>query len=1203
MTCKFVIADQNAVSVEGHFQTYTHELACAAQALGCETVVFWNRRFPLAKLRASYRMQGVFTSTEAEAAARNILPYGQGHFGFELERALEPLALGARDHVVIHTCHYVELAEALDYLALLAPIPDLPTFHIVVRYDPDVYRYRMSRLMRRLGAIQRTPHLREKLRLHSDTQQLATEFARLFSLPVGVCPIPVDLGGLLPAVRNAADLARVRPLIASYLGPARSEKGYRDILDAIDFLRKDYIDTDRLHFVLQCSERSIRAEAGLADYQQKLESYIREHGLEQKIRLVEHVVDQEEYCALVAQSDIALMAYSPVSYRYRSSSVLMEAMATGKVIVTRLGSWMASRVGPDNAVCFAEPAGLGPALAEAVTRFDELNAGAKSRQPGAIESGASATLARYFLESGAPAPERKSGPAILMIVAGDDLARGALGAALFLHRLSTCEQAGFRVHVALQGSHEADDFEARRRLADALRPHGLESLSDLSRGDIAALHVGDGPEAIYLAEGIDKDIVDGLGLAGSPLLQDATPSGALPFPFEPAQLEDLAGPVDGFELVASCDPLEKDFGLDNSPFIVTRRRYERLAALESVDILLHATEAADVRRFFEEVYRPFLAGRGMTTLVAGDIETGIDCGDFILVGHVVNRAPLYAAAKIVVTTGGRLAPLAMAESLSKGKPTLAFGAATGSGVKGLEAYEDASAIAQAIIELLGSSERRAEAAKQARLMARRVGAGETGAAFDAVFRALNPAASPIMTQPATPASDQTERVEWSATIRAANRFVRSVLADEPLDGVGELAGADDAGLELVSRIAKALVDEDRAPFLRIDGGLQDMALRRRARSGAAEITAILQVACDAAAPANDSRQTSSFILNRFFPTTIILAGVSGTNASPPRTTAPAIVQTLEDGSGNAFWRLRPEESEGAELALIDVMDAAAAYKIEVTQEIPLTPEATAFGRNIFVGWSFDHGPLMVLEKAPSDTSPSRLLERLDSGLQSFLSGWSPWATANPLFDEKWYVTAYPEISTNGLEAFRHYERYGARKGYRPNPFFDADWYARRYGTSTAAAWRHYLKRAREPQRDPSPSFSASRYLVRNRDVAANWPWGALLHYKLLGRGEGRSIYPAEPSRAHQSLALPIVIGRGGDAWVEVSLAGVAPIALHVGERKLDTDSHTDGGSTRVRAFLPRELAATGLVYVSVTLEPGAQPVEIRALRTGWTSGT
>jgi hypothetical protein len=96
MGCKFVIADQNAVSAEGHFQAYTNSLARAAHALGCEVTVLWNKRFPIGSFPASYSMRAVFSFTEAEAAAPKSFSYGMGHFGFELEGVMHSASVPRR---------------------------------------------------------------------------------------------------------------------------------------------------------------------------------------------------------------------------------------------------------------------------------------------------------------------------------------------------------------------------------------------------------------------------------------------------------------------------------------------------------------------------------------------------------------------------------------------------------------------------------------------------------------------------------------------------------------------------------------------------------------------------------------------------------------------------------------------------------------------------------------------------------------------------------------------------------------------------------------------------------------------------------------------------------------------------------------------------------------------------------------------------
>ena len=64
-------------------------------------------------------------------------------------------------------------------------------------------------------------------------------------------------------------------------------------------------------------------------------------------------------------ADLVLIPYSAQSYRYRSSGVLVEAMAAGKPVVTTAGSWMAAQLTPQNAILFDDPKDLGRAIAKA----------------------------------------------------------------------------------------------------------------------------------------------------------------------------------------------------------------------------------------------------------------------------------------------------------------------------------------------------------------------------------------------------------------------------------------------------------------------------------------------------------------------------------------------------------------------------------------------------------------------------------------------------------------------------------------------------------------------------------------------------------------------------------------------------------------------------------------------------------------------
>ncbi len=74
---------------------------------------------------------------------------------------------------------------------------------------------------------------------------------------------------------------------------------------------------------------------------------------------------------------------------------------------------------------------------------------------------------------------------------------------------------------------------------------------------------------------------------------------------------------------------------------------------------------------------------------------------------------------------------------------------------------------------------------------------------------------------------------------------------------------------------------------------------------------------------------------------------------------------------------------------------------------------------------------------------------------------------------------------------------------RRSPLFDAEWYGRQAGLSSADdAAAHYLAQGAATGLDPSAHFSTSEYLALNPDVAQTG-MNPLLHYERFGRAEGR----------------------------------------------------------------------------------------------------
>jgi hypothetical protein len=320
--------------------------------------------------------------------------------------------------------------------------------------------------------------------------------------------------------------------------------------------------------------------------------------------------------------------------------------------------------------------------------------------------------------------------------------------------------------------------------------------------------------------------------------------------------------------------------------------------------------------------------------------------------------------------------------------------------------------------------------------------------------------------------------------------------------------------------------------------------------------------------------------------------------------------TFDDGSAPAR-RDAAQEGAGPSLATLDIGGGA---PWSVHHDLPVGPNTRALGRRVFVAWTFGDNATLLAAPAPARPWPRlarRIIgfaKRVFAGRRSPLNKWSPWTTANPLFDAEWYLNAYPQVATRRLPAFRHYDRFGYRMGLDPNPFFDTDWYLARYDDVRDAGENpldHYASFGHSGAYDPGPFFSGSAYLDANPDVRG-WGLNPLQHYIEWGRREGRSIYPSAPHRARQSIALPVIIGETGQPWFEIEFAeGVTVedakrVDVWCGARKVDLRLRAQEGRHVARGVLRATETARGLTDLTVVVS-GDDSVAISALRTGWSS--
>jgi len=142
----------------------------------------------------------------------------------------------------------------------------------------------------------------------------------------------------------------------------------------------------------------------------------------------------------------------------------------------------------------------------------------------------------------------------------------------------------------------------------------------------------------------------------------------------------------------------------------------------------------------------------------------------------------------------------------------------------------------------------------------------------------------------------------------------------------------------------------------------------------------------------------------------------------------------------------------------------------------------------------------------------------------------------PYFDARWYAARYGARRRRiRWRPWTYYRRRGWRKGHSPSPLFDASWYLACHPDVRAAGLdplTHYVTHGWREGRQPHPLFDPSSYAARYPDVAAagSEPLG---HYLTIGWREGRAPHPAFDAASYVA------------AHADVATAGLEPLAHYL----------------------------------------------------------
>lgn len=372
MKAKFVVVDPGLSRLGGHNYTLAMTFSDAAHAMGYEVLWLCHKTLPSHLVPDHVRVERVFSPsyykkfqlrwygirllnwildrtgpTRAPWAMRlslRIYPYAR-----EMAAALRRLGIGPNDHVFVTTAEYLQY-EALLQVFLTEPPKALPFFHVRTSFDEHVAMNRRfgDRLPGMFRRFQELGVVGKRVFFYAETPDLAEHFRDWGIVPFDVLenPLPSNLlASSLVSEENDSD----RPLIITFPGQARSEKGYLRLPRIVAALQARGGVSRPYRFVLQSNlrkagkkERARRKDLDRTAAKKALQSVPGDI-----VRLVDKPLSNDEYYALIADADVVLLPYDAERYRNRPSMIASEAALFGKPMVVTAGTTLAAFAGPD----------------------------------------------------------------------------------------------------------------------------------------------------------------------------------------------------------------------------------------------------------------------------------------------------------------------------------------------------------------------------------------------------------------------------------------------------------------------------------------------------------------------------------------------------------------------------------------------------------------------------------------------------------------------------------------------------------------------------------------------------------------------------------------------------------------------------------------------------------------------------------------
>jgi len=238
------------------------------------------------------------------------------------------------DHVFIPTSGLTEMLGILEYFKNNSRISKANWHFLFRRNIFQGTRVQYSTQQEQMRGLRNAFQIlldglkNEKVFFYTDTNELTEQYDELKIAKFTTLPIPHTHPDSYHEINSDS-------IVISYLGDARTEKGYHFLPTMIDDLWTKYVKTGKVIFKIQSNFNIPNGEPRPALAKNLLSVFPSD-----KIELISDPPSMNEYTDMLLSSDLILLPYDENNYYARSSGILAEALAAGIPVLVPARSWM-----------------------------------------------------------------------------------------------------------------------------------------------------------------------------------------------------------------------------------------------------------------------------------------------------------------------------------------------------------------------------------------------------------------------------------------------------------------------------------------------------------------------------------------------------------------------------------------------------------------------------------------------------------------------------------------------------------------------------------------------------------------------------------------------------------------------------------------------------------------------------------------------